>query len=497
MQMDTKVLSQCEREQLHLSGAIQPHGTLLVANAAGIVTHAAQNIAEYLGEPPQAWIGQSLPEQLNALAQSLGAAVGSRRWTVLSPAPNRPRMQALLTRGAQSNLIAELVPQRADLVEEGATKAVPSKYLAHATPRTHDEMTADETAVTQRIAELTGFQRVMFYRFREDGDGEVIAEARRDESYGSYLGLRFPASDIPQVARQLYAKNPWRMIPDAAAAPVPVISTSTSVDGPDLTYSDLRSVSPVHQIYLGNMNVVASLSFPVVKRGNLVGLIAAHHREVRALPFDVLEQCASQVTRHAQTAVTYDLQQTLRRQDAIAQRIQHLRPYVGSLEEIQENWDSLSEQLLDMFHADGVRMCNYQLQLEQGTCGSESDRAPLDEWYERCDGKGVKHGENIRRLIAQPLSDEIAGALAIDGSSRAGELRLYLTRREHVHEVAWGGNPDKPMENVTGPLPIAPRRSFEKWVEKRFGYCRPWNDEERHLALAVRVLLLQELRPSA
>jgi light-regulated signal transduction histidine kinase (bacteriophytochrome) len=492
MKMDTKVLSQCEREELQLSGAIQPHGTLLVANAAGIVTHAAQNTAEYLGEPAQAWFGKPLPEQLVNLAESLAAAIGSRRWTVLSPTPNRPPMQALLTRGAQGNLIAELVPQRAELDEKAAE---PSKYLAHATPRTHDEMTADETAITERIAELTGFQRVMFYRFREDGDGEVIAEARRGESYGSYLGLRFPASDIPHVARQLYAKNPWRMIPDASAAPVPVVSTSA--DAPDLTFSDLRSVSPVHQVYLGNMSVVASLSFPVVKRGNLVGLIAAHHSEVRSLPFDVLEQCTSLVARHAQTAVTYDLQQTLRRQDAITQRIQHLRPYVGSVEEIHQNWDALGEQLLDMFHADGIRLCNYQLQLEQGICGRESDRVPLDEWFEHSKGKGVKHSENLRRFVAQPLSDDVAGALAIDGSSRVGELRLYLTRREHVHEVAWGGNPDKPTESITGPLPIAPRRSFEKWVEKRFGYCRPWTDEERHLALALRVLLLQELRPSA
>jgi len=489
MKMDTKVLSQCEREQLHLSGAIQPHGTLLVANDAGIVTHAAQNTEAVLGATPETWIGQALPQQLSMLAEALGAAVGSRRWTVLTLTPTSPSLQALLTRGAQGNLIVELVPHR-----PGAERASePSaKYPGHATPRTDDEMAANEHAITERIAELTLFQRVMYYRFREDGDGEVIAEARRGAGYGSYLGLRFPASDIPQVARQLYVKNPWRMIPDASALPVPILSAGG--DAPDLTYSDLRSVSPVHQAYLGNMGVVASLSFPVVKRGQLVGLIAAHHREVCSLPFEVLEQCTSLVVRHAQTAVTYELQQTLRRQDAITQRVQQLRPYVGSLEEIRENWEVLGEQLMNMLHADGVRLCNHELQLEHGVCGRESDRAPLDEWFEHSDGKGVKHSDSLRRFVAQPLSDEIAGVLGIDGSSRARELRLYLTRREHVHEVAWGGNPDKPTESITGSLPIAPRQSFEKWVEKRYGYCRPWNDEERHLALALRVLLLQELR---
>ncbi|HTU61836.1 MAG TPA: GAF domain-containing protein, partial [Polyangiales bacterium] len=337
-------------------------------------------------------------------------------------------MQALITRGAQGKLIVELVPHESNR----EASAEPAQAPGLATPRTHDEMAADESAITERIAALTDFQRVMFYRFREDGDGEVIAEARRGEGYGSYLGLRFPASDIPQVARQLYVKNPWRMIPDASAAPVPIVSTST--DAPDLTYSDLRSVSPVHQVYLGNMGVAASLSFPVVKRGQLVGLIAAHHREVRILPFDVLEQCTRLVARHAETAVTYELQQTLRRQDAITQRIQQLRPYVGSLDDIHHNWDLLSEQLMTMFHADGVRLCSHELQLEQGACGLDSDRLPLDEWFEHSEGKGVKQSENLRRFVAQPLSENIAGALGIDGSSRAGELRLYLTRREHVHE---------------------------------------------------------------
>jgi light-regulated signal transduction histidine kinase (bacteriophytochrome) len=490
VKIDTKVLSQCEREQLHLSGAIQPHGTLLVADDAGLITHVAQNIEQHLGAPPQAWLGQPLPQPLDALAKSVAAAVGSRRWTVLTPTPKSTAMQALITRGAQSKLIVELVPHHPG--REVSTES--TKYPRHATPRTREEMAANESAVTERIAALTDFQRVMFYRFREDGDGEVIAEARRGEGYGSYLGLRFPASDIPQVARQLYVKNPWRMIPEASAAPVPIVSASA--DAPDLTHSDLRSVSPVHQVYLGNMGVVASLSFPVVKRGELVGLIAAHHREVRTLPFDVLEQCTSLVAQHADTAVTYELQQTLRRQDSIAQRIQQLRPYVGSLEDIRYNWDVLGEQLMSMFHADGVRLCSHELQLDHGMCGRESDRLPLDEWFDHSEGKGVKQSENLRRFVAQPLSEDIAGALGIDGSSRAGELRLYLTRREHVHEVAWGGNPDKPMESMTGPLPIAPRHSFEKWVEKRFGYCRLWNDEERHLALALRVLLLQELRPT-
>jgi light-regulated signal transduction histidine kinase (bacteriophytochrome) len=269
---------------------------------------------------------------------------------------------------------------------------------------------------------------------------------------------------------------------------------SNVVEAADLTYSDLRSVSPVHQVYLGNMGVVASLSFPVVMRGELVGLVAAHHSEVQSLSFALLEQCSQLVSRHAQTAISYDLQQTLRRQDTITRRVEQLRPFVATRDDVQQNWDVIGRQLITMFDADGVRLCFDDAQLEHGLCGSASDRAPLEEWFVNDADASVKNSDNIRRFVARPMSENIAGVLGIDASGRAGPLRVYLSRREHIHEVAWGGNPDKPMEVMGGPLPIAPRRSFEKWVEKRFGYCRPWNAEERHMALALRVLLLHELR---
>ena len=489
MSLDAQVLAQCEREQLHLSGAIQPHGTLLVADAAGTITHAAQNIEAYLGAPADAWLGQSLPEALATFAKSLAAAPGSRRWTVLVLTPNGAPMQVVLTRGANNQIIAELVPQPTG---DAASVASNPQVVGHKTPKTREEMAADEAAITEQVAALTHFQRVMYYRFREDGDGEVITEARRGDSYGSYLGLRFPASDIPRVARQLYLKNPWRMIPDAAAAPVSVLSKAA--EAADLTYSDLRSVSPVHQVYLGNMGVVASLSFPVVMRGELVGLVAAHHSQVQSLSLAVLEQCSQLVSRHAQTAISYDLQQTLRRQDMISQRVEQLRPLVTSREDVEQNWDVIGRQLITMFHADGVRLCFDDTQLEHGLCGSAADRAPLEEWFVNDAAASVKNSDNIRRYVARPMSENIAGVMGIDASGRGGPLRVFLSRREHIHEVAWGGNPDKPMEAMGGPLPIAPRRSFEKWVEKRFGYCRPWNAEERHLALALRVLLLHELR---
>ncbi len=186
-------------------------------------------------------------------------------------------------------------------------------------------MKAAEAAITGRIADLTGLQRVMYYRFREDGDGEVIAEARHGDAYGSYLGLRYPASDIPRIARSLYQKNPWRMIPDVTAAPVPIHSDRDA--GPlDLTYSDLRSVSPVHRAYLDNMGVCASLSFPVLLNGELVALIAVHHRERCTLTLDLLEHAAALVRNHALTLSRYQAQVSMQVLDGMAHRFDSLSP---------------------------------------------------------------------------------------------------------------------------------------------------------------------------
>jgi light-regulated signal transduction histidine kinase (bacteriophytochrome) len=102
--------------------------------------------------------------------------------------------------------------------------------------------------------------------------------------------------------------------------------------------------------------------------------------------------------------------------------------------------------------------------------------------------------DNLQQATGSVVDPDIAGVLALSASCRVGPVRLYLTRREHIHEVEWGGRPDKPIETAEGEMPIAPRRSFEKWVEKRYGYCRPWTQEQQHLALKVRLLLLRELR---
>lgn len=489
--MNKRFLEQCEQEALQFSGAIQGHGSLLLADADGRVCHVAANIAEFLGDGPAAWLGRPLPAGLATLAARLDSVPGSRKVYAAALEVEGGALDVVVIRGAQGSVLLELnrsaygreIPPRPSSIPPA-----PPIADAEGVDRARREITA-------ALAGLSGFQRTLYYCFREDGDGEVVAETRQGDAYGSYAGLRFPASDIPRIARALYLLNPWRMIPDAAAPPVPVMGCADSP--PDLTWSDLRSVSPVHALYLANMGVRASLSFPIVIGGTLSALIAAHHGEVRCLPVDQLEYMASLVRAHAFAVAAWQSMRRMRLVDSLSRRFGKVRDLLCRHGDLASAWPEMAAWLMSEFAADGaILLVADETPLRAGIAFEPAALDAFDAWFMASGNDFVWSGDSLsRQLPAFPLS-EVAGALALRIATPAPGCRicLYLTRIEHVHEVAWGGNPEKPLEHHDGVLGLAPRRSFEKWVEKRLGYSRSWNNESRLLALNLRQLLQQEIR---
>lgn len=499
MSNDRHEFPPCEREALHLSGAIQPHGSLLVVDAGGTVTHVAANCQALAGRSPDALLGSPLPPSLATVVAGLGTTPGSRQYAVVSvgewPAGSSGTSPAaccdvVVTRGSDGAVLLELMARSA----EGRVPVARLPVVAGTIPDDDDAAQLVDTTLVERIADLTGFQRVMYYRFRDDGDGEVVAEARRGDAYGSYLGLRYPASDIPGIARALYLKNPWRLIADAVAEPVPIVGAQPSAHlavqpgVPDLSYSDLRSVSPVHRAYLANMGVRASLSFPVSIRGDLVALVAAHHREVRTPTLADLERCSTLVRSHAITVSLFQSQESMRIVDGLVHRCREIAPMLQSPQALVGQWSALGPWLLHEFRADGAILAFDGVERRDGACGGgASPLADLDEWFRGTRAVTVATVDNLGHAIGRPGEPDVAGALGLRVPiPRLGDLRVYLTRREYVHDVAWGGNPEKPMETDAGELPVSPRRSFEKWVEKRRGYCRSWDRQDRLVGLNLR-----------
>ncbi|MDU6747786.1 MAG: GAF domain-containing protein, partial [Bradyrhizobium sp.] len=283
-------LANCEREQIHLAGSIQPHGILLaVKEPDNLVIQASTNAAAFLntnsvvGRPLRDLGGDLALQILPHLNGPLHLAPMTLRCAVGTP-PRR--VDCTIHRPSNGGLIIELEP---------ATKTT---NIAPALDGAFHRITSassllglsDETATI--FKEITGYDRVMVYRFDDEGHGEVLSERRRPE-LEAFLGNRYPASDIPQIARRLYERNRVRLLVDVNYTPVPLQPRISPLNGRDLdmSLSCLRSMSPIHQKYLQNMGVGATLVCSLIVSGRLWGLVACHHYEPRFVPFDIRAAC--------------------------------------------------------------------------------------------------------------------------------------------------------------------------------------------------------------
>ncbi len=476
----------CENEPLHLSGAIQPHGCLLAIGDDGRISHASANTAAFIELEPQQLLGQPAPDFLTEVLDDLGNSPGSRNLGAMTNEDDEITLDISASRGENGQAVLELV--RHQKAPAGTLSA--ARVPLEAPPDDRDAVARAQQNITEQVMQLTGCQRVLYYAFRDDGDGEVLAESHQPEAYGSYLGLRFPASDIPLIARSLYLKNPWRLIPDAQAESVPLLSKN---EAPlDLTWSDLRSVSPMHSTYLANMGVCTSLSFPLSLGNHLTGLIAAHHRESRQLSLPLLEQCAALVRGHSLAMGAFQTKYRMQLVDSLTRRLQEPRQIIMRHGDIRSAWQELAPWLMEQFRVDGAILHLDEAVHPIGESFEPAALEAFDQWFLHQPRDFVYLEDSLSRAVPDfPLS-EVAGVLAISVPQPGSHpLRLYLTRKQYIHEIAWGGRPDKPEEYHDGELGIAPRRSFEKWLEKRLGYCREWDNEARLMALKLREILLR------
>lgn len=289
-------LTACEREPIHIPGSIQPHGVLFAMSRADkTITHASANAAAFFGIDPASALGKTFREALPVVAAQLDGdvaeptPVGTARYVrtiVLKTVTGETAFDAVLS-GSDDHVILEL-----EAVPEDTISSIDALYpaLRRFVEELHGAFTIDRLSqlAAEDIRRMTGFDRVLIYRFDEQWNGTVIAEDR-NEALPSYLDLRFPASDIPAQARELYRRNRLRIIPDANYTPVPIQSHDPAPL--DLSDSVLRSVSPVHLEYMRNMGTPASMSISILRDGALWGLISCHNSKPKRVSLPVRNAC--------------------------------------------------------------------------------------------------------------------------------------------------------------------------------------------------------------
>ena len=316
----------------------------------------------------------------------------------------------------------------------------------------------------------------MVYRFLPDGTGCVDAEAR-GEGVESFLGHHYPASDIPKQARELYFKNWIRLIPDARYTPAPILSADDPRnDKPlDLSYSLIRSVSPIHMEYLANMEVVASMSLSIVMAGRLWGLIACHHRTPRYLPHrlrmacELFAQMASAKLEAKVAAEEFEAQ--LKSKRVYAELVMRMSGEADLAEVLTRQ----RPNLLDYIPAGGVGLWLDNHYTMLGKAPQAEQVAALVAWLNETAADGVFFTDQLPLLYlpAAEFAEVATGLIALSVSKTPPDYVLWF-RPEVIHTVTWAGDPHKPIETVNVGERISPRKSFAAWRELVRLHSEPW-----------------------
>ena len=516
--LDPGFIEACEREALHHIGAIQPCGALLGGRTGDPrIRCASADLDAWIGLGTEQVLGQSLRTLLGRIGNRTGASPLAKQLDDLDhglAAPlSAPRGQAEklvlvdLTTGARGTLDAilsrtadnwllELQPALPTDQQQHALRPVP--HALYRLPHTDREWQAHCRLLAEQMQALSGFERVMVYRFLPDGCGEVIAEVVAP-GLAPYLGLRYPASDIPQIARALYLANRHRQIPDVHAAPVPIVAEAGFK--PDLSLSDLRAVSPVHIEYLRNMEVTASLSFSVVLNGELWGLIACHHHEPRPVPLQLRERCADLVQVFTLGVSGY---QTNLRLAAVSDSDRDIARLAGGIAELTAGGDQdfhVGDALLALVQADGAVLADS----DAGVIASFGRTPDPHEVLGLLQWLADEHPESLYATDtlaadyapAAAYKQDASGLLAVRIGTYRGAARVERTfvwlRPEQPQTVYWAGDPRKSTLFDSQSQTLSPRSSFAAWLETKTGCAEPWSDTVLLSAKKFRSLLLRQM----
>ncbi|ADB36171.1 ATP-binding protein [Spirosoma linguale] len=496
-------LTNCEKEPIQWPGFIQSYGFLIAVDpVAFTIWQVSENIEELAGQPVNSLIGQPLVNlQLGDLSgillhDMLVIAMRSGTPETFNPYPLKlhGRDWLAIVHRHDGALIMELEPTSQlygglskplhTLLSQAMSDIQRSKTLAQLLEKT-----------AQQIKQITGFDRVMIYRFGEDWHGEVVAEAR-EEHLVPFLGLHYPASDIPRQARELYKINLVRGVADVNEPRVPILPVNVAqYDRPlDLTHANLRAVSPVHIEYLSNMGVRASMSISLLYRSELWGLIACHHYSGPRFIDYPARQSIKLVSQLLSTVLE------IRKDDEEAEVSGRLHDNEQALyQQMTVDWDIVQGltkhpiTALDLNEATGAALLFEEELHLLGDTPAPDDILNLIDWLKNTTPESVFQTNQLPNLYApaEGYRDKAAGVLMVVLSRQMNEYLLWF-KPEQIQQVSWGGNPDKPVERTnTGEVRLSPRKSFDKWIQTVRNKSLPWQQVEVALALKLREDLLQ------
>jgi len=494
LDIQSQLSTLCDIEPIHLLSQIQPSGVLFVVSYDDLkILQVSENVEGYFGITKDSVLTQSLFE---CFEHSFGEKIVSHLQYLQEMDKNFHTFKYLLNNEIVFCVLHRqlhyviLEIARLDLGENFSPETVISTILESQKSDTFEELS---DFIVKSVQKISGFDRVLLYKFDDEKNGTVLTQSS-DVLDENFVGHRFPASDIPAQARELYIKNKFRIIEDVFAKNVNIspVSNPLTLKPIDMSFCYFRSVSSMHIEYLKNMGVASSMSISIVIEGKLWGLIACHHYEAKKLPltsyqtYPILSAIFSSMIEQKEKLTSYEISFELRLKRELFFNSLNSRRTLPFPKAIDKNLFQLKELIRceycillydDVFYCERGEILSKDLSLlEKLVCNNIQNGI----FYTH------KMGIDYPEIRLEDMS--LGGLLAVrvEGLQNA---YIFFLREEQIYTIQWAGEPNKQVEFKNNTIVLNPRASFESWKETVVGTSAIFSTEEIECAKLLSVEL--------
>ncbi|MCX2491895.1 ATP-binding protein [Pedobacter sp. PF22-3] len=496
-------LTNCDQEPIHIPGKIQSHGFLIAVDKnSDTISYISENTGDFLKKEAQSLLNKPLAELNDLIKQQdsafniedlLKLGIIRKSFDAISPHPLEINGNPfyLIISSSKNDWLLEFEPVTLQFDIQSSVGRSASSMLQG------KNIFALLKGAAKEVKRLINYDRIMVYKFLEDGHGEVVAE-EKEADLESFFGLHYPASDIPKQARELYKLNLTRLIANVNIADSKIITFKEN-ESLDLTNGGLRAVSPIHIQYLKNMGVHSSFSISLISHGELWGLIACHNYSPKFIDYKAREG-AKLIGQILSSALEY------RQEEEDAKVIEQFKSTANTLTEhlnrdkyLIEAITTHKRTILDATKATGVAII-FENELKSiGNVPLEEDIRELAEWLKITNDESIYYTHRLSEIFppAKKYKAIASGILSCVINKEMGEMIIWF-KPEMITDVNWAGNPDKPVvSSENGLMSLSPRKSFEIWSEVVNNTSEKWMAEEITSVLRIREIIISDINKKA
>ena len=488
---EKNAIENCENQVLNRLSYVQPFGYLLAARVGDFqILYASKNCSEWFGKSINTILNSKLDDLFSKdLVHNCSNAIGhstiKEQREHLGTLKSFEKASEVFGHLKDDNFIIELQP-----VKNESSSSIRILDIVHRIIERLEKNISIQELVENAVDEfryISGFSRVKAYKFLPDGSGEVIAEAK-DVGVNSFLGLRFPAMDVPEAAKKLYSMTPIRIIPSVESEQVEIIQKVDTLPLLDLSLALFRGTVPVHTLYLKNMGVKATLSLPIVIDNKMWGLFAFHHMEERMLDSEILaalEILGGSVSMLISSILKQHYLTNIRTTTDVINSI--FIPDDSPLG-FSTYWKEAGEKLSRLISCDGLSLLSEDSLKTYGACLSEDVSKHLVKYLDK-DYKDKKSEspiaiDSIKSKYPDLESGNIAGVLAIPHPAPSYSY-IFIFRKEIKDKIRWAGNPTKEILRDNNTFRLNPRASFKEYLDKSSAQSDAFDDADINVAYAI------------